>query len=95
KNFDFKTEVTLSYDRDKDLTVLEIICPDRPGLLTIIAEVLAEFDISLQGAKITTLGEKVEDLFYLPGNKVDTESLAQRLRQELDGHVELSKSVVA
>ena len=64
-------------------------------LLTIIAEVLAEFDISLQGAKITTLGEKVEDLFYLPGNKVDTESLAQRLRQELDGHVELSKSVVA
>jgi len=40
---------------------------DRAGLLYGIARVLAEHDISVQLAKISTLGERVEDTFLISG----------------------------
>jgi [protein-PII] uridylyltransferase len=45
--------------------VVEIITPDRPGLLATIAAVFLEHGLILLGARITTLGERVEDLFYV------------------------------
>ena len=40
---------------------------DRVGLLYAIARVLANHRINLQLAKITTLGERVEDTFLIDG----------------------------
>ena len=42
--------------------LLSISASDRAGLLYSIARVLARHDINLQLAKITTLGERVEDV---------------------------------
>jgi [protein-PII] uridylyltransferase len=40
---------------------------DRVGLLYSIARVLAHHRINLQLAKVTTLGERVEDTFLIDG----------------------------
>jgi [protein-PII] uridylyltransferase len=42
-----------------------VITPDRPGLLARIGQVLLEHRVRLTNAKIATLGERVEDVFFI------------------------------
>ena len=65
KHFAFAPVVTISNDAQRPVTVLELSAPDRPGLLARIGKIFLEFDLSLQNAKIATLGERVEDVFFL------------------------------
>src|SRR5690554_5115808 len=65
KHFAFAPQVTIHNDAQRAFTVLELIAPDRPGLLARIGKIFLDFDISLQNAKITTLGERVEDVFFI------------------------------
>ena len=44
---------------------LRVVGTDRPGLLAVIANVFIELGIVLHNAKITTLGENVEDVFFI------------------------------
>ena len=46
-------------------TVLEVHATDRPGLLALIGRAFMELGLLLQNAKIITLGEKVEDVFFI------------------------------
>jgi len=46
-------------------TYLEVVTPDRPGLLAQLGQIFMNFDLHLHSAKIATLGERVEDVFYL------------------------------
>ncbi|MBA57794.1 MAG: [protein-PII] uridylyltransferase [Gammaproteobacteria bacterium] len=63
----FKNETIINIipQKDENVSVLEITTGDRPGVLVIIAEIFNRFDINLVSARITTLGEKVEDIFYI------------------------------
>lgn len=95
KQFDFRTEVTISNDVNNEHTVLEVVTPDRPGLLAIIANIFQGMDIVVQSAKITTLGERVEDVFYIAdrnnepiSNPEVCETLRTRLCERLDHHVQ-------
>jgi [protein-PII] uridylyltransferase len=92
KPFAFKTDVRTSIDPIKNLTVLEVQTPDRPGLLSIVANIFVDLEVHVVSAKITTLGDRVEDLFYLSDKEgeplSDTDQLAQRICQELDQHIE-------
>ncbi|UXY51707.1 [protein-PII] uridylyltransferase [Pseudomonas tohonis] len=65
KHFAFPPQVTISNDAQRPVTVLEVIAPDRPGLLARIGRIFLDFDLSLQNAKIATLGERVEDVFFV------------------------------
>ena len=65
KHFAFPTEVTFSNDTGNQRTVMEVITPDRPGLLARIGQVLLEHRVRLTNAKIATLGERVEDVFFI------------------------------
>lgn len=65
KNFTLKTQTSLSNDSETNTTILEVITPDRPGLLAHIASIFLRFGLNLYNAKISTLGERVEDTFYL------------------------------
>ena len=65
KNFTLKTQTSLSNDTETNTTVLEVITPDRPGLLAHLASIFLRFGLNLYNAKISTLGERVEDTFYL------------------------------
>ena len=46
-------------------SVLELIAGDRPGLLCDVGKVLMEERVDLLAAKIMTVGERAEDVFYL------------------------------
>ncbi|MDT4799830.1 Bifunctional uridylyltransferase/uridylyl-removing enzyme [compost metagenome] len=65
KHFAFPPQVTISNDAQRPVTILELTAPDRPGLLARIGRIFLEFDLSLQNAKIATLGERVEDVFFV------------------------------
>ncbi|GAB3388421.1 bifunctional uridylyltransferase/uridylyl-removing protein GlnD [Azotobacter armeniacus] len=65
KHFAFAPQVIIHNDALRPVTILEIITPDRPGLLARIGKIFLDFDLSLQNAKIATLGERVEDVFFV------------------------------
>ena len=75
KVFDRPTEVRFEQDYLNSRTVMEISALDMPGLLSVIANVIAALDISIIHAKISTLGEKINDIFYLttPDGKAITD----------------------
>lgn len=65
KHFTLPTQVYISNDPNNLRTLIEVITPDRPGLLARIGRIFVEFDLWLQNAKIATLGERVEDVFFV------------------------------
>jgi len=86
KYFAMPTRTSLSTDTIRHCSVLEVISPDRPGLLACIGDVFMELDIQLLNAKIATLGERVEDIFFIAdteGQPLSDESICQTLQQEI------------
>jgi len=67
KSFPVTPRVSLKPDEKGQRWLLNISASDRAGLLYSVAWVLARHQISLQLAKIATLGERVEDTFLIQG----------------------------
>ena len=65
KAFDRPTKIHFEQDYLNCRTVMEISSIDMPGLLSVIANVIASLNINIRHAKISTLGEKIDDIFYL------------------------------
>ncbi len=91
KVFSTPTSIRFSDDERNRRTVVEIITADRPGLLTRIAEALRDCRVRLQNAKITTVGERAEDVFFItdtndqPVDDSDRrEALASALTERID-----------
>ncbi len=91
KHFDVRTEVTISNDIINQRTAVEVITLDRPGLLARIGRIFMEHGVNLQNARIATLGERAEDVFFISDDKqqpisdpVLCEELARSLKQQLD-----------
>ncbi len=63
--FTTKTTVDFSQSTADDQTVLELRATDRPGLLSRIGQVFIEQGIDIEAAKIVTIGERAEDVFYV------------------------------
>lgn len=91
KHFDVKTNVTISNDIVNQRTILEVMTLDRPGLLARIGRIFMESGVVLQNARIATLGERAEDVFFITDKQQQPisdpavcEQLANRLREQLD-----------
>ncbi len=67
KSFPATPRVQLRPDEKAQRWLLSVSAADRSGLLYCIARVLARYRINLQLAKISTLGERVEDTFLVDG----------------------------
>lgn len=80
KHFPITPHVRIRPDEAGRNFILSLTAADRPGLLFSVAEVLAQNGISLQTAKIATLGDRVEDTFLLTGGGLSQD--AQVLRVE-------------
>lgn len=86
RSFRIATEVTLSNDVNLGRTIVEVVTTDRPGLLASMGEVFVQTGVILQSARISTLGERVEDVFYVLGpdhQPLRDPELAERLRHTL------------
>ena len=67
KSFPVAPRVDLRPDEKAQRWLLSVSASDRVGLLYLIARILARHNINLQLAKVTTLGERVEDTFLIDG----------------------------
>ncbi len=67
RSFPMTPTVHLQPDERGQYHLLQISASDRTGLLYSIASVLARYKVNLHTAKITTLGERVEDVFLVDG----------------------------
>ena len=86
KHFHTPTQVTFSCDQRNHRTVMEVITADRPGLLSDVGRALMACEIHLQNAKISTIGERVEDVFFIVNNDhqpVNDEAQLETLKQTL------------
>ncbi len=86
KHFAFPTEVTFSNDMIHHRTLMEVITPDRPGLLARVGRILLENNVNLVNARIATLGERVEDVFFIidaQGNPLSDPALCTKLQQQI------------
>jgi [protein-PII] uridylyltransferase len=86
KHFKVPTEVLIEQDPANDRTMLELSAPDRPGLLARVGRIFMEQGIALSAAKIATLGERVEDVFFITtkaGEPLTDPDRQQQLRERL------------
>ena len=84
--FSTPVEVRVSHDATNQRTVLELVAGDRPGLLAQIGKLFVEQNVRLRNAKIATLGERAEDVFFVTteDNRPLDEAAAQRLVSSLE-----------
>ena len=78
--FSTPTQISFSEDPLQNRTVLEIIAGDRPGLLSEIGKVFLAEQIDVVTAKVMTIGERAEDVFYVTDGKGRPLSEAARKR---------------
>ncbi len=89
KSFPVAPRVTLAPDEKAQRWLLSISASDRVGLLYSVARVLARHHINLQLAKISTLGERVEDTFLVDGAEL------QQSRRQIEIETELLEALAA
>ena len=92
RSLSMPTETSMFIDNIKNVSVLEVASPDRPGLLARIGKIFVQFGVVLQAAKIQTLGERVEDVFFITDEHLQPisdpercQAIQQAICRELDG----------
>jgi len=87
RSFPVTPRVLLKPDERAQRWLLSVSASDRSGLLYAIARVLARHQLNLQLAKVTTLGERVEDTFLINGASL------QQNRQQIAIETELLDAI--
>ena len=82
RSFDTEIEISFLTDTVNKRTVMELICLDRPGLLLDISKVFKNENIWIESAKIATIGERAEDVFYLRDN--NQEMISEQIHPNLE-----------
>ncbi len=71
-------------DIERRLTLMEIISPDKPGLLYLIGSILSSCECDIELLLINTEGEKAVDVFYLRHNNgILPEQIKEQLKKEI------------
>lgn len=83
KHFPIQPQVLIRPDDKQKHYVLSLIAGDRPGLLARIAHVLSQYKVNVDGAKIMTLGGRIEDSFLLSLPRQYDDKLLLALEKDL------------
>jgi [protein-PII] uridylyltransferase len=87
--FSTPVQITTSRDPSNPRTIVELVAGDRPGLLFEVAKIFDQEHVALQNAKIATIGERAEDVFFVtnaehqPLDDASAERLGKALREGL------------
>ena len=83
--FTTPTQITFTDDPVQNRTILELIAGDRPGLLSEIGKVFLAERIDVITAKIMTIGERAEDVFFVTDDQGRAlgEAARRRLQDQL------------
>ncbi|HET6630243.1 MAG TPA: [protein-PII] uridylyltransferase [Woeseiaceae bacterium] len=63
--FSTRTRVEFDVDTANRRTVMELTAGDRPGLLSIVGQAFVDLALDIETAKVMTIGERAEDVFYI------------------------------
>ena len=91
QTFKRKTKVRFLVNSNQNQTSFELFTLDREGLLAQVSQIFNQLDLVLINAKITTIGERVEDFFVVSTQENQALSEAQKkelkriIVEELDG----------
>ena len=86
KLFNQPSSVSLTNPEGRIWTRLELFSADRPGLLAQVGLVFMRLGISLQKAKIQSIGGRVEDVFFITlnnGHRISDEGLLAKLENDI------------
>ena len=83
RSFPVPARVLLKPDERAQRWLLSVSASDRSGLLYAIARVLARHRVNLQLAKVSTLGERVEDTFLVDGPELQQSRAQLQIESEL------------
>ena len=83
RSFPMVPRVDLRPDDKAQNWLLNISASDRSGLLYSVARILAAHGLSLQLAKVSTLGERVEDSFLLQGDSLNHNAKQLQIETQL------------
>ena len=92
RHFRFAPRIEFGATPDGRHTVLGLVVPDRPGLLSDVAHVLRAQGLRVHDARIATFGERAEDIFQisderdLPLTDEAQQSLRSALRASLENN---------
>jgi len=86
----FTIPTTVEFGDNADHTEVYIVAADRPGILSSISRVFLSAGVVVQAARIGTLGERIEDVFFITDqqnqpltNDDDRQTLARMLIERL------------
>lgn len=65
KHFTVPTQIYFHADPQDRWTIVELVATDRPGLLSKVGQAFTRCGIRLYNAKISTIGSRAEDIFYI------------------------------
>ena len=88
KVFSVEDQVMIDNSLSEELTVIEVNCLDRPGLLFDLTCEIADLKLDIASAHIATFGEKAVDVFYvtdLTGKKITNKPQQTAIRHRLLG----------
>ena len=85
KNFQVPTTIDFNYNEASQQHVMSLTTLDQPGLLARIGQVFLNEQIEVHAARITTLGERAEDMFYISdrGDAMLSDAKLERLKSIL------------
>lgn len=85
KHFSVPTQVSFEFNPSLGQHLLNLETLDQPALLARVGQVFLQHKIEVHYARITTLGERAEDIFYISGqdDKVLNEDELEGLKEAL------------